>query len=145
MNMMNKHEIIPIGENAATLECLEKMQTGINQTALLMQAMADALRANQQIMAELAKEVHQLTKVTPAQVKALNAAIKDRAAEVCEASRAVGGEKACAAAIRKHVKLTMGVSGMRELPRADWSTAMEAVNGWNDFRTMRKIREGLRG
>lgn len=144
MNKMSNNAIVPIGENTATLECLDKMQAGINQTAMLMQAMADALRANQQIMAELAREVHQLTKVTPAQVKALNAAIKDRAAEVCAASRAIGGEKAMASAIRKHVKLTMGVNTLRELPRADWSTAMAAIEGWNDFRTIKKIREGMR-
>ena len=144
-NATNEKSITVIGENAATLDVLNRMQTGISQTAMMMQAMADTIRANQAIMAELAREVHNLTKVTPAQVKALNAAIKERAEEVCQASRAAGGEKACAAAIRKHVKLTMGITGMRELPRADWAMAMDAIKGWNDFRTMKKIREGLRG
>ncbi len=141
---MNNNAIVAIGENPATLECLDKMQAGISQTAMMLNAMADALRANQQIMNELAREVHMLTKVTPAQVKALNAAINDRAGDVCEAARAQGGERMTANAIRKHIRLTMGVSALRELPRADWSTAMAAIEGWNDFRVIRKIREELR-
>ena len=143
MNATEKNLTV-IGENGATVEALQAMQMNVNQMGMMMAAMADALRANQIVMEQLAKEVHGLTKVTPMQVKSINGAIRERAAALCAANRANGGETMAANAIRKGVKLAFGITKIGELPRSEYAQAISYVEGWNDFRTMKKIREAVR-
>lgn len=107
----------------------------------IMRSMAEMLRVTHERMASLEHEVKMLTKVTPAQATAINTAIRDRAAELCSAYRARGCEKAIGNAIRRAVKLTTGVNAVRELPRCEYTLAMEAVQVWDDYKAIKAIKE----
>ena len=106
----------------------------------IMRGMADMLRATNERMAALEREVRLLTKVTPAQANAIHEAIRSRAAEICAQYRAEGCEKAAANAIRRAVRLTTGISSVRDLPRCEYSVAMEQVRMWDDYKAMKAIR-----
>ena len=122
-----------------------EVQATLAQMGDIMRSMANMLRATNERMASLEREVKLLTKVTPAQANAINNAIRQRAAELCETYRAQGCEKAAANAIRRAVRLTTGTNSVRELPRCEYSVAMEQVQMWDDYKTMRAIKaKGLR-
>ena len=104
----------------------------LGQMGEIMRGMADMLRATNERMAALEREVRLLTKVTPAQANAIHEAIRSRAAEICE--------KAAANAIRRAVRLTTGISSVRDLPRCEYSVAMEQVRMWDDYKAMKAIR-----
>lgn len=90
-------------------------------------------------------QVKLLTKVTPAQASAINEAIRQRAAELCENYRAQGCEKAAANAIRRAVRLTTGTNSVRDLPRCEYSVAMEQVSMWDDRKVMKALRAKVNG
>lgn len=110
------------------------------QTAQALASMASMIRATNERIAELEREIRLLTKVTPAQANAINAAVRERAAELCASYRATGCEKLVANAIRRAVKLTTGVSNVRELPRCEYSVAMQQVAMWDDYKAMKAIK-----
>ena len=112
----------------------------LGQMSEIMRGMADMLRATNERMAALEREVRLLTKVTPAQANAIHEAIRSRAAEICAQYRAEGCEKAAANAIRRAVRLTTGISSVRDLPRCEYSVAMEQVRMWDDYKAMKAIR-----
>lgn len=127
-----------VGEQVQQMmQAVAQMARGINDLALM-------LRTTNERMDALEKEVRRLTKVTPAQAKAINAAIKDRAAQLCENHHAGGCEKAVSAAIRKHLKLGCGINSTRELPRSDYALAMQRIEIWDDYRLIRDIRNKAR-
>lgn len=117
-----------------------EMQAALGQMGEIMRGMADMLRSTNERMASLEREVRLLTKVTPAQANAINGAIRQRAAELCENYRAQGCEKATANAIRRAVRLTTGTNSVRELPRCEYSVAMEQVRMWDDRKIMKALR-----
>ncbi len=85
-----------------------------------LQTMAGLLRTTNETMAQLQRQVRLLEKVTPAQASALNKAIRERAAQLCDLYAARGCDKPVAAAIRKAVK--------------------PQVQGWDDYKTMKEIK-----
>lgn len=115
------------------MQAVAQMARGINDLALM-------LRTTNERMDALEKEVRRLTKVTPAQAKAINAAIKDRAAVLCDTHHAEGFDRTVSAAIRKHLKLGCGISSIRELPRSDYALAMQRIEIWDDYRMIRELR-----
>lgn len=117
----------------------------LGQMGEIMRGMADMLRATNERMAALEREVRLLTKVTPAQASAINEAIRQRAAELCENYRAQGCEKAAANAIRRAVRLTTGTNSVRDLPRCEYSVAMEQVSMWDDRKVMKALRAKVNG
>lgn len=112
----------------------------IQQMAQAAMSMATMLRATNERMASMEREIRLLTKVTPAQASAINAAIRARAAELCGSYRAAGCEKAVANAIRRAVRLTTGVTSVRELPRCEFTVAMQQVQLWDDYKVMKAIK-----
>lgn len=105
-----------------------------------MQGMAVLLRTMNSRVQDLEAQVRRLEKVTPAQASELNADIRKRAQEVCRMHRAEGCEKAVAAAIRKAVKGTCGISSMRDLPRCDFKVAQRQIEMWDDYALMKAMR-----
>jgi hypothetical protein len=105
-----------------------------------LQAMAMMLKANTETMAQLQRQVRLLEKVTPAQASAMNKAIRERAAQLCDLYAARGCDKAVAAAIRKAVKLRFGAATAKDLPRCEYEVAMTQVQGWDDYKTMKDIK-----
>lgn len=122
-----------------------EVQATLMQMGDIMRGMANMLRATNERMASLEREVKLLTKVTPAQAGAINEAIRVRAAELCEAYRAQGCERAAANAIRRAVRLTTGTNSVRDLPRCEYSVAMEQVRMWDDRKTMKALRAKISG
>lgn len=112
----------------------------ITQMAQIMQGMANMVRATNERMGMLEQQVRLLTKVTPAQASAISAAIRDRAKELCAAYRATGCEKATGNAIRRELRLTMGAQNVREVPRCEYSVALQTVKLWDDYKTMKAIK-----
>jgi len=107
-----------------------------------LETMAAMLRATTDMMEQLRRQVALLEKVTPGQARALNAAIRERASEVCGLYMAKGAEKRAAAAIRKSLRTQFGATSMGQLPRCDYEVALEAVRQWDDYGTMTAIRKG---
>ena len=105
-----------------------------------LQGMALLLRSTNERMAALEAEVRRLTKVTPSQASALNAAMRERATAVCQMHRAAGCEKAALSAIRRDVKRLCGISNTRELPRGDYTVAMKQIQMWDDYDVMIQIK-----
>lgn len=133
------NEIMTIDQEIMTP--LEKQLTAqLSEQREAMLNMAMLLRETNERMKALEKEVHQMVKVTPAQVREINAAIRDRAADVCRDHRAVGCEKAAAAAIRKAIRATCGTSVTRELARSEYSVARKLISLWDDYRIMMEIK-----
>ena len=117
----------------ALIQQLQIMQENMLNLAMLFKETNARMQA-------LESEVHRLVKVTNAQATEINAAIRQRAAEVCRMHRAEGREKAAAAAIRKSLKATCGTGTVRELPRCDFATALRLVQLWDDYAVMQAIK-----
>ncbi len=45
-----------------------------------------------------------------------------------------------AAAIRKAIRQTMGAQAVRELPRCQYEIVMKQVAMWDDYKTMKRIK-----
>lgn len=112
----------------------------LEDCAVVMRGMADMMRTTNERMGALEREVRMLTKVTPAQATAINTAIRERAAALCLSYRAIGCEKQAAAAIRKAIRQTMGAQAVRELPRCQYEIVMKQVAMWDDYKTMKRIK-----
>lgn len=133
MMPMNDANVAMIAANTA-----REMQ----QMREALQAMAGLLRTTNETMAQLQRQVRLLEKVTPAQARAINQAIRDRATELCAIYmlRGDGCEKPVAAAIRKAVKLRFGANTAKDLPRCEYEVALAQVQGWDDYKTMKEIK-----
>ena len=136
-------ELVTIKQNGALpipAAVVEEMQ----QMREALQTMAGLLRATNETMMQLQRQVRLLEKVTPSQASALNRAIRERATELCAIYMAPGCDKAVATAIRKAVKLRFGAATAKDLPRCEYEVAMAQVQGWDDYKVMKGIREKLR-
>ena len=136
---MEKGKLMKV-QAADAIALSPEVKAALGQMGEIMRSMADMLRATNERMASLEREVRLMTKVTPAQANAINEAIRQRAVELCGEYRAKGCEKAAANAIRRAVRLTTGVNSIRELPRCEYAVAMEQVKMWDDFKTMKALR-----
>lgn len=116
------------------------LETFMAQAMRLMQGMADMVRATNERMTALEKQVRMLEKVTPGQAAALNAAIRERAATVCAEYRMTGMEKQAAAAIRKSVRLATGAHSAREIARCDYKPICDLIGTWDEYRTMKALK-----
>ena len=141
---MESRELMQIAPGTTSTLPAE-VQATLAQMGDIMRGMANMLRATNERMASLEREVKLLTKVTPAQASAINEAIRQRAAELCENYRAQGCEKAAANAIRRAVRLTTGTNSVRDLPRCEYSVAMEQVSMWDDRKVMKALRAKVNG
>jgi translation initiation factor 2B subunit (eIF-2B alpha/beta/delta family) len=133
---MKQNGALPIP--AAVVEEMQQMREAL-------QTMAGLLRATNETMMQLQRQVRLLEKVTPSQASALNKAIRERATELCAIYMASGCDKAVAAAIRKAVKLRFGAATAKELPRCDFEVALEQVRIWDDYKAMMAIRRKNNG
>lgn len=134
MNEIVKFAPGEIAEDAAVVE--------IRRMADMLQTMAAMLQATTESMEQLRRQVRLLEKVTPQQAGAINRAIRERATELC-AIYMIRDEEACKpvrAAIRKELKAQFGGT-VKEIPRCDYEVALRQVQGWDDYRAMKGIRE----
>lgn len=128
--------------NGDLLTAQQATAVEIKRMAEMMATMAAMLQATTESMEQLRRQVRLLEKVTPAQASAINRAIRERAAELCAIYMLPGDgcEKPVAAAIRKAIKLRFGANSAKDLPRCEYEVAMSQVQGWDDYKTMKKIK-----
>lgn len=131
---------IAVPETAQAPTRMDEVTQLFAQVAQTMQSMATMIRATNERMAALEQSVRLLNKVTPAQASAINAAIRERAAELCAEYRAAGCETAVGNAIRKELKLTMGVQSVRDVARCEYAVAVQTVRLWDDYKTMKAVK-----
>ena len=131
---------IAVPEPAQAPARMDEVTQLFAQVAQTMQSMATMIRATNERMAALEQSVRLLNKVTPAQASAINAAIRERAAELCAEYRAAGCETAVGNAIRKELKLTMGVQSVRDVARCEYAVAVQTVRLWDDYRIMKAVK-----
>lgn len=136
-------EMIQIPE-AGQILAPEQMAKQLQQVNEAMQLMAGMLRATTEAMEGLRRQVRMLEKVTPAQASSINARIRGRAAELCDAYRLAGQERAVSAMIRKDFRLKFGAASVRDLPRCDYETVLQQLTLWDDYKAMKKLREKVR-
>lgn len=137
---MEEETRIAVPEAAQAPARTDKTAQLFAQLAQTMQSMATMIRATNERMAALEQSVRLLNKVTPAQAGAINAAIRERAAELCAEYRAAGCETAVGNAIRKELKLTMGVQSVRDVARCEYAVAVETARLWDDYRIMKAVK-----
>jgi hypothetical protein len=121
---------------------MDPAQVQLQQMSEAMQTMAMMLRATAETIEALRKQVRLLEKVTPGQAAAINAAIRGRAAQLCEMYKVPGKEKTVAALIRKDMKLAFGAAAVRDLPRCDYENALQQLQLWDDYKAMKRLRGG---
>ena len=129
-----------ITPDAPTSMCTPATAEDVQKLLDAMQGMAVLLRTMNSRVQDLEAQVRRLEKVTPAQASELNADIRKRAQEVCRVHKAEGCEKAVAAAIRKAIKGTCGISSMRDLPRCVFKVAQRQIEMWDDYALMKAMR-----
>ena len=84
---MEKGKLMKV-QDAEAIALSPEVKAALGQMGEIMRSMADMLRATNERMASLEREVRLMTKVTPAQANAINEAIRQRAG----AMRGVSGE-----------------------------------------------------
>ena len=118
----------------------EDLRAFMAQALTVMQGMADMVRATNERVGELERQVRMLEKVTPSQATDLNAAIRVRASATCREYRMEGMESQIAAAIRKAVRLTTGARSVREIARCDYKPVKALVEEWEEYTTIKAIK-----
>lgn len=86
-------------------------------------------------MEALEKQIRLNTLVTPTQYKYINDAIRKRAREILAKKNLDGDTKAVTRlsnAIRKAVLARYGVGSPRDIPKHEYSVAMQQIDTWND-------------
>lgn len=112
-----------------------------------LQYLAGQQKVQTDRMEALERQIRLNTLVTPAQVRYLNDAIRSRARELLAKKNLDEDKKAVtrlSAAIRKSVLSRYGVAAIHEIPKHEYSVAMQQVDTWNDTVVMLDITREAR-
>lgn len=118
----------------AMSKMLENNTNALNQLAATQQIQADRLEA-------LEKQIRLNTLVTPQQVKYLNDGIRAHARELLD-KRGVDDKKAVTKlgnSIRKDLLARYGVAALHDIPKHEYSVAMNLISMWNGMLVVRDI------
>ena len=113
---------------------LENNTAALEQLAAAQSVQSDRLEA-------LEKQIRLQTPVSGKQVSFLNDAIRQRSRELLD-KRGVEDEKAVTRlgnAIRRSVLARYGVGSLREIPRHEYTVAMQQIAMWSDVLTVRDV------
>lgn len=100
-----------------------------------LQYLASQQKVQTDRMDALERQIRLNTLVTPTQVRYLNEAIKRRAREILSKKNLEEDKKAVnklSAAIRKSVLARYGIGAVHEIPKHEYSVAMQQIGTWND-------------
>lgn len=138
--------LVQVHEPTSSTEIIQTAQAvqAIQQLGQAMQGVAEMVRATNERMTMLERQVALLTKVTAAQAKEIGAEIRERARALAEAHGLPGREISIANAIRKAVRVDAGVGSVRELPRCEYKVYLEMVRIWDDYRVVKEIKRKAR-
>ena len=147
----------PVDKNTAALaELVDTMLRPIlSSVAELLKNNTEAIQylaAQQKVqtdrMEALEKQIRLNTLVTPTQSRYLNDAIRKRSKEIlskkgcCEDKKAV---TKLSAAIRKAVLHRYGIASMSEIPKHEYSVAMQQIDTWNDVMAVMTVAREAKG
>lgn len=109
-----------------------------------MRDVANMVRATNDRMTALEKEVRLLTKVTGTQASKISADIRERAAALRVVRKLPPeADKLIAAAIRRDIKLSTGVEAMKDIPRCEYPVIIRRVTLWDDYTAIKAIKAKL--
>lgn len=122
----------PLVEAMAKL--LENNTNALNQLAAAQQMQTDRMEA-------LEKQIRLNTLVTRQQARYLSAAIKERTLELLDKS-SISEAKAVrklSGIIRKDILADYGITSVEEIPKHEYSVAMNSIKTWNNIRVVRDV------
>ena len=129
---------ITVREEAGALQAIADRAAGMEQ---LLRMMAEQLKRTGDRIDQLEAQVRVLEKVTPAQAARINAAMRERAGEVSARYRLAGKEKEVLSAIRKEIRVQMGIRTAKECPRCEYQICLDRIGIWEDWKALKMIRE----
>lgn len=119
---------------AQMTEMLRNNTEALNQLASAQQMQCDRMKA-------LERQIRLNTLVTPQQVRYINDAIRARARDLLD-KRGVDDDRSTrklSNAIRKSILSRYGVAALHEIPKHEYSVAMNHVGTWNDMLSVRDV------
>lgn len=99
-------------------------------------------------MEALERQIRLNTLVTPTQSRYLNDAIRKRSKEILSKKGCGEDKKAVtklSAAIRKAVLSRYGIASLSEIPKHEYSVAMQQIDTWNDVITVMSVAREAKG
>ena len=99
-------------------------------------------------MEALERQIRLNTPVTPTQSRYLNDAIRKRSKEILSKKGCDEDKKAVtklSAAIRKAVLSRYGIASLSEIPKHEYSVAMQQIDTWNDVITVMSVAREAKG
>ncbi|MGN0996526.1 MAG: hypothetical protein ACI4PG_06435 [Candidatus Ventricola sp.] len=147
---MDDHELMVTPEQAQMIPALIQQMMGplVEAMGKLLEHNTRALEqlaATQQIQADrleaLERQIRLNTLVTPQQVRYLGDAIRKQARALLD-KRGIDDKQAInklSAAIRKELLAHYGIAAMHDLPRHEYSVAMNLISLWNNLLTVRDV------
>lgn len=99
-------------------------------------------------MEAMERQIRLNTLVTPTQSRYLNDAIRKRAKEILNKKGCIDDKKAVtklSAAIRKAVLSRYGIASLNEIPKHEYSVAMQQIDTWNDAMTVMSVAREAKG
>lgn len=125
---MMADNMIPMSQQAIASLTPENCCKLFVQMEQSVRVMAEALRATNENVETLKRQLQQMVPLTSAQANALNKQIRQRSASLREQYRlGADADAAIAAAIRKDVKLAAGARSISELPRSLYSVYSDQI------------------
>lgn len=112
-----------------------------------LQYLASQQKVQTDRMDALERQIRLNTLVTPTQVRYLNEAIRRRAREILSKKNLEEDKKAVnklSASIRKSVLARYGVGAIHEIPKHEYSVAMQQIDTWNDALVLMDITREAR-
>lgn len=152
---MSGNEIITANEKSIISQTITDILTPILST------MADMVKRNTEALERLAaqqkvqsdrmealeRQIRLNTLVTPTQAKFLNDAMRQKARDILSRWTYEGDKKAVnalAGKIRRSVCSRYGIASVNEIPKHEYSVAMEHIAVWNDLLIVRDVCNAAR-
>ena len=114
----------------------------LNNNTQAMEQIAAAQQMTNERMNDLEKQLRLNMPMTSRQAQFLNEAVRDKAREVLDKYGFADDKKAVTRlgnAIRKRLLARYGVSGVRDIPRCEYTVAMNQIAGWIDAMAVRDV------
>lgn len=138
---MTDNEMIPMEPQNNGMMIPEQFIRFMEQQNKSILVMAEAIKATNESVEMLKRQMQQLVPITASQASAINRQIRLRATDLRAQYRLPDtADVAIAAAIRKDVKLSAGARSIGELPRSMYSVYAEQVALWDNYAEMKAIK-----
>ena len=114
----------------------------MSRAGSIIAGMADTIADMSEKIERMEKEFSRMIPLTGAQERDVQSRIRAKAEEICalyglppEARRTISR------GLRSNLKRRLGVCSIREIPRIDYELALEEIELWDDYQTVREARK----